>query len=60
MRFLKDLIRNLIIVVAFGIILYLMFPSIFGSAFSFDWVLFGPLLIVMVILFALPRKRRRS
>lgn len=59
MQFLKDFLRNLAILIAIGIVLYLLYPSWMSQVFNIYGLLFGPLAIVMLIVFALPRKKRR-
>lgn len=59
MQFLKNLLRNLLILVALGVVVYLLYPTIMGQVFQVYWLLYGPLVIVMLVVFSLPRKRRR-
>jgi len=56
MQFLKDLIRNLAILIVIGLVVYFMYPDIMKQVYEFFGLLFGPLAILMVIVFALPRK----
>jgi hypothetical protein len=60
MEFFKNLLRNILILVVIGVVIYLMYPAIMGQVFQFYWMLFGPLAIVMLIVFALPRRSRKS
>lgn len=59
MEFFKNLLRNILILVVIGVVIYLMYPAIMGQVFEVYWMLFGPLAIVMLIVFALPRRSRR-
>ncbi len=58
MRFLKDLLRNLAILIGILIVIYLISPDIMGQVFELYGSLFGPLAILILIIFALPRRRR--
>lgn len=58
MRFLKDLLRNLAILIGILIVIYMISPDIMGQVFELFGSLFGPLAIVALIVFALPRRRR--
>lgn len=58
MQFIRDLIRNLVILAVIGIILFLMFPSTMEQIFQVYGQLFGPLAILILIVAALPRRRR--
>ncbi|MDD5371584.1 MAG: nuclease-related domain-containing protein [Anaerolineaceae bacterium] len=57
--FLSDFLRNLAILVACGLALFLLFPAIMGQVFSLFGALLGPLAIILFFAFALPRRRRR-
>jgi tetratricopeptide (TPR) repeat protein len=57
MEFLKDLLRNLAILIALGIVLYLIFPDMMKQVFQLYGMLFGPIAILFVIVAALPRKK---
>lgn len=59
MLFFKDFLRNLLILIGIGIILYLISPSIMGDIFRLYGAIFGPIAIILLIVAALPRKRRR-
>ncbi|MPM37318.1 hypothetical protein SDC9_83928 [bioreactor metagenome] len=58
MQFLKDLIRNLLILVVIGVVLYLLYPTMMGQVFQVYGSLFGPVAIILLVVFALPRKKR--
>jgi hypothetical protein len=58
MQFLKDFLRNLLILVVIGVALYLLYPSMMGQVLQVYGALFGPIAIVLLIVFALPRKKR--
>ena len=58
--FIKDLLRNLGLLLLIGIALFVIFPEMMRQVFQVYGALFTPALIVILILVAaLPRKRRR-
>jgi tetratricopeptide (TPR) repeat protein len=57
MEFLKDLLRNLAILIAIGIVLYIIAPDMMKQVFQLYGMLFGPIAILLVIVAALPRKK---
>ena len=59
MGFLKAFLRNLLMLVVLGVVLYVMFPEMVGSMFQLYGMLFGPAAILILIVGALPRRRRR-
>ena len=58
MHFLKDLFRNLAILIVIGLVVFFMYPDLMKQVGGVFGSLFGPLAILMVIVFALPRRRR--
>jgi hypothetical protein len=58
MQFLKDLFRNLFILAVIGIALLIFFPQIMSQVYNLLGTLFGPAIIILVIVFALPKKTR--
>jgi len=60
MRFLKNFLINLLIVAVAGFALYLYNPTIMGQVFKAYGALFGPIGIIAIIVFALPRRRSRD
>jgi hypothetical protein len=58
MRFLKDFLRNLGLLLVIGLILYVLFPYMMRQVFQLYGALFGPVVILIIIVAALPRKRR--
>jgi len=57
--FIKDLIRNLILLAIIGFVLFLLFPDMMRMFFQLYNGLFGPVLIILIIIAAaLPRRRR--
>lgn len=58
MRFLKDFLRNLGLLLVIGLVLYVLFPDIMRQVFQIYGALFGPVVILIIIVAALPRKRR--
>jgi hypothetical protein len=60
MRFLINLLRNLALVIVVGVILYLWKPNVVANVF-FDYVgYFGPLLALLIVVFALPLRKREK
>lgn len=59
MQFIKDFVRNLVILFVMVLILLALFPTMMSQVLQFYSLIFGPLAILMVIVFALPRRRRR-
>jgi hypothetical protein len=57
MQFLKDLLRNLAILIVIGLAVYFIYPDIMKQVYEFFGLLFGPLVILIIIVFALPRRR---
>lgn len=57
-EFLKDLLRNLAFLVGIGVVLYLIVPDMMKQVFQLYGMLFGPIAILLVIVAALPRKKR--
>jgi preprotein translocase subunit SecY len=60
MTFLKDLLRNLLILGAIILVMFIIYPDIMKQVFQVYGALFGPLAIIMLIVFALPRPRRKK
>jgi len=60
MDFVKGLLRNLAFIVVLGIVLFLIFPDIMKQVSQIFGGLFGPLLILIVIVAAFPRKKRTN
>ena len=58
MQFLKDLLRNLAILIVIGLVVYFMYPDMMKQVYESFGLIFGPLAILMVIVFAMPRRRR--
>jgi len=58
MQFLKDFLRNLLILVVIGVVLYLLYPAMMGQVLQVYGALFGPIAIILLVVFALPRKKR--
>jgi uncharacterized membrane protein (DUF106 family) len=61
MKFLKQLMINLALLVGLGIFLYVLYPDMMKGVFDVYGQLFGPVAVVMLLVFALPkRKGKRS
>ena len=58
MQFVKDLLRNLAILIGLGIVMLIFFPDIMSQVYQLFGALFGPLIILIIIVAALPRKSR--
>jgi preprotein translocase subunit SecY len=58
--FWKNLLRNILLLGAIFIVLLIVSPTIMSQVYDMLGQLFGPLLIVMVIAAALPRRSRSS
>ena len=58
MSFLKRLLINLAFLIGLGILLLVFFPDMMKQVYQMLGELFGPLVILMVIVAALPRVRR--
>jgi len=58
MQFIKDLLMNLLILVVIGIALFFLFPDIMREVFNLYGQLLGPLVIIILVVIALPTKRR--
>lgn len=60
MEFIKDMLRNLFLLLLIGFVLFVLFPGMMGQIYQLFGALFGPLVIILLLAFALPRNRRRS
>jgi len=60
MKFLKTFLRNLSFLFLFGSILFIIAPDMMKQVFQLYGALFGPLVIVIIIVTALPRKKREK
>ena len=60
MRFLKDFIINLLWLLAIGLILILVFPDLMRQVYQIFGDLFGPLVILIVIVTAIPRRKSKT
>jgi|GEM_PF-1218504 len=58
MQFFKDLLRNLAILIGLGLVMLILFPGIMSQVFQLYGALFGPLIIGVLIVAALPRKSK--
>lgn len=59
-RYIKDFIFNLVLLAVILIVLYLVMPGVFGQVYQAMGILFGPgLILLMVIIAALPSRRHR-
>ncbi len=60
MDFLKGFLRNLGLLLIIGLILFILFPDMMKQIFQLYGTLLGPVAIVVIIVAALPRKKRRK
>ena len=58
MQSLKGFLRNLGALLIIGLVLFVLFPDMIKQVFHLYGALLGPLFILMLIIAALPRKRR--
>ncbi|MEW5868516.1 MAG: hypothetical protein AB1894_04520 [Chloroflexota bacterium] len=58
-QFIKDFIRNLVILAILGIVLFVLFPDIMRQVFELYSALLGPIAILVVVVAALPQKKRK-
>ena len=59
MQFIKDFAINLIVLIGIGVAVLILFPDLTKQVFQLYGMLFGPIAILMLIVVALPRKKRR-
>ena len=60
MKFAINLLRNLAIMVILAVILYIVKPEIMAQVFLEYWMYFTPLLLLLVVFLAFPRKRKKE
>jgi hypothetical protein len=60
MQFIKDLLRNILILFVIGLALLYIFPDIMNQVIGILGGLFGPMVLLFLIISALPRKHGRS
>ena len=58
MQFLINFLRNLLLLLVLCAVLYLFFPDLLGQVFNMFGQLFGPLAILLIIVAALPGRKR--
>jgi hypothetical protein len=58
LKFVINLLRNLAIVVVLAVIIYIIRPEIMAKVFLEYWLYFTPLLLLLVVLLAFPRKKK--
>jgi hypothetical protein len=58
MQFIKDILRNLVILMVIGVGLYILFPKMMGDVIRLYEALFGLLAILLLIVAALPQRKR--
>lgn len=59
MKLLGSWIGNIALVLVVLFVVFILSPKIIGEVFKFQWMLLGPILILVVLVFALPRRRRK-
>jgi hypothetical protein len=60
MQFLKDFLRNLVLLLIIGLVLFIIFPDTMNQAFQLYAALLGPIAILIVVIGALPRRKRKQ
>ena len=58
MRFFLDLLRNLGLLLIIGLALFIIFPDMMRQVFQLYGAIFGPLVIILIVVMALPHKSR--
>jgi peptidoglycan/LPS O-acetylase OafA/YrhL len=58
MDFLKGLLKNLAFLLAIGVVLFFLFPNQISQVFQLYGAIFGPIAILILIVAAMPRKKR--
>lgn len=59
MNYLGKWIGNIAIILVILFVVFILSPTIMGEVFKFQWMLLGPILIMVVLVIALPRRRRK-
>ena len=57
MQFIKDLLRNLALLLLIALVLFVIFPDIMRQIVQLYGLLFGPVILLLLVAFALPRRR---
>jgi hypothetical protein len=59
MRFIKKLFANFLLLVIILVVLYAISPEIMGGVYQLYYALFGPVLLLLLVVYtAMPRGRR--
>lgn len=58
MQFLKDFLRNLLLLIVIVLILFIVFPDMMSQVFQVYGALLGPAAVLVIIVAALPRRKR--
>jgi len=56
---LKNFLRNLILLAVLGVVIYLVAPEMVSGAAEAYWTILGPIGILLIIVFAIPKKKKR-
>lgn len=59
MTFLKNFLRNLFILAVLGLIIYLVAPDIVGEAAEAYLTILGPIGLLFIVVFAIPKKEKK-
>jgi uncharacterized membrane protein YccC len=59
MQFLKDFLRNLVLLLIIGLVLFIIFPDMMNQVFQLYAAFLGPIAILILIVAALPRRKRK-
>ena len=58
MQLLKDFFKNLALLLVLILILFVIMPETMSQIFSLYGMLFGPVALLLLVVMALPRRRR--
>ncbi len=58
MDFISKLVFNLGLLVVAGIVLYAISPEIMAGVFQISWLIYGPLVFLILVVYALPNRKQ--
>jgi len=58
MDFLKGFLRNLALLAGLGLIVYLVEPEMVRQVIEAYWLIFGPIVLLFVVVAAMPKRKR--
>ena len=59
MTFLKNFLRNLILIAVLGLVIYLVAPDMVIGVAEAYWTILGPIGLLLIVVFAIPNKRKK-